>query len=55
MRWFSGDIAEAIRVSKSKGAIFVVYIQGIHNNFFILKYCLVIIYYRKRWEVTTNN
>lgn len=32
MRWFNGDIAEAIRVSKSKGAVFVVYIEGIPNT-----------------------
>lgn len=28
MKWYSGDIAEAIKESKSRGAIFVVYIEG---------------------------
>ncbi|KAK5648721.1 hypothetical protein RI129_003613 [Pyrocoelia pectoralis] len=28
MRWYEGNIAEAVSTSKSKGAVFVVYIQG---------------------------
>lgn len=28
MKWYTGEIAEAIVLSKSKGAIFVVYIEG---------------------------
>lgn len=28
MNWYSGDIAEAVKLSKSKNAIFVVYAEG---------------------------
>lgn len=28
MRWYEGSITEAITISKSKGAVFVVYIEG---------------------------
>lgn len=28
MEWFSGDIAEAVRISKEKHVIFVVFIDG---------------------------
>lgn len=29
MRWYAGGIAEAVTTSKSRNAIFVVYIEGI--------------------------
>lgn len=28
MNWFSGDIADAVRISKDKNVIFVVFIAG---------------------------
>ncbi|XP_057654148.1 UBX domain-containing protein 4-like isoform X1 [Diorhabda carinulata] len=32
MKWYNGDISEAVSYSKSKGAIFVVYIEGSDEN-----------------------
>lgn len=33
MKWYTGEIADAIKESKSKGAIFVVYIEGLISPF----------------------
>lgn len=42
MNWYAGNIAEAVNLAKTRGAVFVVYIEGTDKKLTLLRQQLLL-------------